>query len=91
MNESRSKVETRYRLVVVDDHALFRRGLIGLLGDMTEFEVVGEASDGEEALGDDRPHPSRHRPPGREHAAHGRHLPGTDPAASRRIRCASSC
>lgn len=41
----------RYRLVVVDDHALFRRGLVGLLGDMGEFEVVGEAGDGLEALG----------------------------------------
>lgn len=40
----------RIRLVVVDDHALFRRGLIGLLRDMPEFSVVGEASDGEEAL-----------------------------------------
>lgn len=40
----------RYRLVVVDDHALFRRGLVGLLGDMSEFEVVGEAGDGMEAL-----------------------------------------
>jgi DNA-binding NarL/FixJ family response regulator len=34
----------------VDDHALFRRGLIGLLGDMPEFSVVGEAGDGTEAL-----------------------------------------
>jgi DNA-binding NarL/FixJ family response regulator len=42
--------ENRYRLVVVDDHALFRRGLIGLLGDMPEFSVVGEAGDGTEAL-----------------------------------------
>lgn len=41
---------SRYRLVVVDDHALFRRGLVGLLGDMAEFEVVGEAGDGVEAL-----------------------------------------
>lgn len=40
-----------YRMVVVDDHALFRRGLIGLLSDMPEFEVVGEAGDGNEALG----------------------------------------
>lgn len=39
-----------YRLLVVDDHALFRRGLISLLGDMPEFEVVGEAGDGLEAL-----------------------------------------
>ncbi len=41
----------RFRLVVVDDHALFRRGLVSLLGDMPEFEVVGEAGDGREALG----------------------------------------
>jgi DNA-binding NarL/FixJ family response regulator len=40
----------RIRLVVVDDHALFRRGLVGLLKDMPEFEVAGEASDGLEAL-----------------------------------------
>jgi len=38
------------RLFVVDDHALFRRGLIGLLADMQDFEVVGEAGSGEEAL-----------------------------------------
>jgi DNA-binding NarL/FixJ family response regulator len=38
------------RLVVVDDHALFRAGLIGLLNDMTEFDVVGEASNGKEAI-----------------------------------------
>jgi DNA-binding NarL/FixJ family response regulator len=40
----------RIRLVVVDDHALFRRGLVGLLKDMLEFEVVGEAEDGLDAL-----------------------------------------
>lgn len=39
------------RLVVVDDHALFRRGLVGLLSEMEDFVVVGEASNGEEALG----------------------------------------
>jgi DNA-binding NarL/FixJ family response regulator len=38
------------RLFVVDDHVVFRRGLIGLLADMEEFEVVGEAGSGEEAL-----------------------------------------
>lgn len=40
----------RLRLVVVDDHALFRRGLVGLLADMPEFTVVGEAGDGLQAL-----------------------------------------
>ncbi len=38
------------RIVVVDDHALFRAGLIGLLKDIPEFKVVGEAADGQEAL-----------------------------------------
>lgn len=40
----------RIRLVVVDDHALFRAGLISLLGEMDEFQVVGEADDGSRAL-----------------------------------------
>jgi len=38
------------RLLVVDDHALFRSGLISLLQDMPEFQVVGEAGNGQEAL-----------------------------------------
>jgi len=38
------------RLVVVDDHSLFRRGLVSLLEDMPEFQVVGQANNGEEAL-----------------------------------------
>jgi len=40
----------KIRLVVVDDHALFRAGLIGLLNDMFEFEVVDEAATGVEAI-----------------------------------------
>jgi DNA-binding NarL/FixJ family response regulator len=38
------------RLVVVDDHALFRAGLISLLNEMSDFQVVGEAGNGREAL-----------------------------------------
>ncbi len=38
------------RLVVVDDHALFRAGLVSLLSEMPEFKVVGEAQDGKEAI-----------------------------------------
>jgi two-component system, NarL family, nitrate/nitrite response regulator NarL len=41
---------SRVRIVVVDDHVLFRRGLVSLLADMAEFEVVGEAGNGAEAL-----------------------------------------
>ncbi len=38
------------RLVVVDDHALFRRGLIGLINDLPGLQVVGEAGNGQDAL-----------------------------------------
>jgi DNA-binding NarL/FixJ family response regulator len=38
------------RIVVVDDHSLFRRGLVGLLDEMENFRVVGEAANGYEAL-----------------------------------------
>jgi len=38
------------RVMLVDDHMLFRRGVAELLGDQPEFEVVGEASDGFEAV-----------------------------------------
>jgi DNA-binding NarL/FixJ family response regulator len=40
----------KVRLVVVDDHALFRAGLISLLSEMDGLQVVGEAGNGEEAL-----------------------------------------
>ena len=38
------------RLLIVDDHALVREGLAKLLSDHAGFEVVGEASNGFEAL-----------------------------------------
>ena len=37
------------RVLVVDDHSLFRRGLIALLAGDTRFAVVGEADDASEA------------------------------------------
>jgi len=40
----------KIRIVVVDDHALFRAGLVSLLTSIPEFEIVGEAGDGREAL-----------------------------------------
>ena len=36
----------RLRVVVVDDHALFRRGLEMVLSQEDDIELVGEASDG---------------------------------------------
>lgn len=38
------------RVLVVDDHPLFRRGVRGLLDSVPGIEVVGEAADGSEAL-----------------------------------------
>ena len=38
------------RVLVVDDHALFRRGLQMVLEQESDIEVVGEASDGAEAV-----------------------------------------
>ncbi len=38
------------KLAVVDDHHLFRKGLIALLKDFPEFEVIIEAENGEELL-----------------------------------------
>jgi len=40
----------RLRVMVVDDHALFRRGLEMVLGNEPDLELVGEASDGQEAV-----------------------------------------
>lgn len=41
----------KIRIIIADDHQLFRNGLKLLLNSFTEFEVTGEASNGEEFLG----------------------------------------
>ena len=38
------------RLLVVDDHPVVRMGLVAMLSEHPEFEVVGEAADGAEAV-----------------------------------------
>ena len=38
------------RTLIVDDHALFRRGLEMVLDSEQDIELVGQASDGEEAV-----------------------------------------
>ena len=40
----------KIRIIITDDHQLFRNGLKILLNAFTEFEVVGEASNGKEFL-----------------------------------------
>lgn len=38
------------RILLIDDHPLFRRGVAQLLAAETDFEVVGEAGDGESGI-----------------------------------------
>ncbi len=41
---------SRYRILLADDHALFREGLAGIINAQTDLEMVGEANDGLEAF-----------------------------------------
>lgn len=40
----------KIRILIVDDHAIVRRGLRGLLEIVDDMEVVGDAADGEQAV-----------------------------------------
>ncbi len=40
----------KIKILVVDDHSLVRDGIIAMLESCADFEVIGEASDGEEAI-----------------------------------------
>lgn len=50
MSPLESPVNAGVRILVVDDHTLFRRGLIALLSREPQFQIVGDAADGGEAL-----------------------------------------
>jgi len=43
--------ETRIRILIVDDHAVVRKGIRALLATEEDLEVIGEAVDGEGAVG----------------------------------------
>ncbi len=45
-----TREKLKRRVILVDDHALFREGLRGLLERYADVEVIGEASDGDEFL-----------------------------------------
>jgi DNA-binding NarL/FixJ family response regulator len=49
-NEGSKNGNERLKVLVVDDHALFRRGLQMVLKSEGDIEVVGEAADGNEAV-----------------------------------------
>jgi len=40
----------KYRMVIAEDHTILREGLRSLLSSSPEFEIVGEAEDGREAI-----------------------------------------
>ena len=56
--QSDSPTNKRWRVLLVDDDAAIRAVLRGLLEQHADLQVVGEASDGEEAVGS----AERHRP-----------------------------
>src|ERR687891_846901 len=45
-----AKSDDPLKIMIVDDHALFRRGLQMVLEQEPDIEVVGEATDGQEAV-----------------------------------------
>ena len=50
------KMDKKIRVLLVDDHALVRQGLISLLGSQPDIEIVGEAADGSQAVAMARRH-----------------------------------
>ena len=40
----------KVRVLLVDDHAMLRKGMVALLGEEADIEVIGEAGDGEQAI-----------------------------------------
>ncbi|WP_332673918.1 two-component system response regulator NarL [Aromatoleum sp.] len=43
-------METRHTVLIIDDHALFRRGMVQLIDMDTDFRVIGEAASGPAGL-----------------------------------------
>ena len=47
---SKDKDKDKFKVLVADDHAIFRKGLVSLLKQVADFAVVAEARDGLEAV-----------------------------------------
>lgn len=50
MGREETSNDSRLRILLVDDHAIVRKGLLRLLEDQPDFVVVGEAEDGHAAV-----------------------------------------
>jgi two-component system, NarL family, response regulator LiaR len=50
VSEDRPIAGKPIRVLIVDDHAMVRKGLVSFLKNMPELELVGEACDGREAI-----------------------------------------
>jgi NarL family two-component system response regulator LiaR len=50
MDEMHSTAQVPFRVLIVDDHAIVRRGTRALLAETEDIEVVGEAGNGQEAV-----------------------------------------
>jgi DNA-binding NarL/FixJ family response regulator len=61
------------KILVVDDHKLFREGLIALLNAAPETAVVGEAATGAEAIAQAETGRAGRHPHGHSDAGHERH------------------
>ena len=46
-----SKTKNRIRIGIADDHPIFRKGLRTILENHKDFEIVGEAANGDDAVG----------------------------------------
>jgi PAS domain S-box-containing protein len=49
-NTTSQNINKKFRVMIVDDHAVMRQGLSSLLSLQSDIEIVGQASDGEEAV-----------------------------------------
>ena len=47
---TRSRTKSTIHVLIVDDHAIVRKGVRALLNQVEDIEVVGEAGDGQEAI-----------------------------------------
>jgi len=43
-------VDRKYRIIIAEDHTILREGLHSLISSETDFEVIGEAENGREAI-----------------------------------------